>query len=280
MNGWPLQAGWIRWWIAAVALWWGGVALGAAPLPSKPSEYVTDEAGLLDAATLRFLRERLAQFERDTSNQVVVALFRKLPEGEALEDFTQRTAEAWGVGQAGRNNGVVLFVFRDDRQIRIEVGYGLEGAIPDTVAARIIANEIRPRFRIGEFSGGVVAGAEALMAASIGEYTGSGRTVDEESGVPLSAEQVVVAFLVMLLLIALLTAVLRRVFRDTVYNHTGRRRVSPPVIVSMPDSSWGGGGWSGGGWSGGGSGGGWSRGGGGFSGGGGSFGGGGASGNW
>lgn len=258
----------------AVVLGVAGLARAAAPLPPKPSTYVSDQAGLLDAATARSLRLELEQFERDTSNQLVVATFPRLPEGEALEDFTQRTAQSWKVGQADQNNGAVLFVFRDDRKMRIEVGYGLEGAIPDTVAARILANEVRPKFRANDYAGGIRAGMEGLMAAAKGEYSGMGTTVDERRR-ERSGDSFLIVLLVVMVLGVVLIAYLRSVMRDTVYNRNGRRHVLGPVIIDTHGPTWTGGGWGGGG---GGSG--WGGGGGGFSGGGGSFGGGGASGDW
>jgi uncharacterized protein len=246
-----------------------GAVWAAAPLPAKPETYVEDRAGMLDAGTAQSLRLALEQFERETSNQLLVATFPRVPEGEAMEDFTQRTAQAWGAGQADRDNGAVLFVFRDDRKMRIEVGYGLEGAIPDTIAARIIANEIRPRFRANDFAGGIEAGMRALMAAAKGEYTGTGRTVAERPSSGGSLAGWLIFFLVLYFIFHLWAA-----RRDTEYDSRGRRRVWGPVSTTdWPGRTWGGGTWGGGGgWS--------SGGGGGFGGGGGSFGGGGASGDW
>ncbi len=211
------------------------------------------------------LNAKLEQFERDTSNQILIWVDEKIPEGFTLEDFTVRAAQKWGAGQKKEDNGAILFVFTGDRKVRIEVGYGLEGAVPDVTAKRIIENEIVPRFREGDYPGGVAAGADAMMAATKGEYQGTGRTVDEgrrrRSG-ELSC-LVAAVFLGVFVFLPLLVRS-RRAFRT----HGGR-------------GWWSGGGWGGGGWSGGGfGGGGWSGGGGGFSGGGGSFGGGGASGSW
>src|SRR6185369_10709430 len=114
--------------------------------------------------------------EKESSSQIVVAVFDKLPSNSALEDFTVRTFQAWRVGQKGKDNGAVLFVFVKDRQMRIEVGYGLEGKIPDLIAKRIIAEQIAPRFRNGDYDGGLTAGVTALIQAAQGEYKGTGRT--------------------------------------------------------------------------------------------------------
>src|SRR5262245_18464344 len=148
-------------------------------IPAKPARYVTDRADVLGPGGAEALNAKLEQFERDTSNQIVVWIDEKVPEGFTLEDFTVRAAQKWGAGQKQEDNGLVLFVLTGDRKVRIEVGYGLEGAIPDYTARRIIDNEILPRFRDGNYPGGVSAGADALMAAAMGEYKGTGRTVDE-----------------------------------------------------------------------------------------------------
>ena len=236
----------------------------AAPLPPAPADYVMDEAGALDPSQLTLLTHELRQFERETSNQLVVAVIPKVPDDYVMEDFTQRTAEAWGAGRKERDNGMVLFVFPESRQLRVEVGYGLEGAVPDALANGIINNEIVPSLRAGDIGGGIMRGADALMAAARGEYEGSGTTVAEENalqGDPASS------LIFWIILIVILIIVIQRSHGrgGTVYTPRGRRDVFFP-------------GGFGGGFGGGGSGGGF--GGGGFSGGGGGFGGGGASGRW
>ena len=159
-----------------------GPIFSAVNLPPKPAEYVEDQAGILNESTRQALIARLKQFERDTSNQVLVATYPSVPSDFQLEDFTQRTAEAWGVGQAKKNNGAVLFIFQQSHKMRIEVGYGLEGAIPDATAKRILDHEVRPAFRNGDFNAGVTRGVEAIMAAARGEYQGTGATVAQQHG--------------------------------------------------------------------------------------------------
>jgi uncharacterized protein len=233
-------------------------------IPEKPQRYVTDRAGVLGPGQPEALNAKLEQFERDTSNQVLVWIDNKVPEGFTLEDFTIRAAQKWGAGQKKEDNGAILFVFPEDRAVRIEIGYGLEGAIPDVTAKRIVDREILPRFRAGDIPGGVEAGADALMAAARGEYKGTGTTVDERRRGP---ERAITGCLPWLFFFGLF--VLPWILRRNRYRtHAGR--------------GWwtGGGPWWGGGFGGGGFGGGGFGGGGGFSGGGGSFGGGGASGRW
>ena len=144
-------------------------------IPPKPQRYVTDRAGVLGPGEPEALNAKLEQFERDTSNQILVWIDSKVPEGFTLEDFTVRAAQKWGAGQKKEDNGAVLFVFPDDRKVRIEVGYGLEGALPDVTAKRIIDDEIVPHFRQGDYAGRRRrAGVDALMAAVKGEYKGTG----------------------------------------------------------------------------------------------------------
>lgn len=236
----------------------------AEVMPPAPPRYFNDFANVTKPTTAARLNQALEQFEKDTSSQIVVAVFPKMQSDSSLEDYVHRMFVAWKIGQQQKNNGVLLAVFLEDRKMRIEVGYGLEGAIPDAVAKRIISDEITPRFRNQDFDGGLGAGVNALMQAARGEYKGTGRTASGARGPgglpwPLIIFGVIAAF-------AVLSSFRRR---GTAYSRRGRSRWDAwPVFVG---SSWGGGG---GGWSSGGDGGG------GFTGGGGDSGGGGASGSW
>lgn len=222
--------------------------------PPPPDRYVSDAAGLLSPAIRQQLEEKLAEFEGRTSNQVLVATFPQL-QGESIEEFAIRLAEKWKPGQKGRDNGVILIVSKGDRAARIEVGYGLEGALPDAIGKAILENEILPAFRRGDYDAGIQGGVDAILRATAGEYRGS--PARQKSGLPLWAW--------ILLFILLYFLLSRRWSRGYQIGSGGSR-----------DIFWGGGGgWRGGGWGGGGS-----SSGGGFSGGGGSFGGGGASGRW
>jgi uncharacterized protein len=245
---------------AAFAL--AAIALAADPLPPKPTQFVSDRAGILSPQTIAALNSRLEAFERETSNQVIVATFPNAPSGYALEDFTQRTAEAWGIGRKKEDNGVALFVFPKERRMRIEVGYGLEGALPDAIAKRIIENEMVPAFRAGDFDSGVSRGVNAILQAARGEYKGTGRTSAEtEEGDQGSW----ILFLLFILIVMLAISASRNALRrGAYYGPRGRRTVWSPPIGGGGGFNWGSRGGGGGG----------------FSGGGGSFGGGGASGSW
>lgn len=228
-------------------------------VPPPPERYFNDYAGLVSASDARRLDERLRRFDQETSSQVVVAIFPQLP-WPSLEDFTVRTAEAWKVGRKELDNGAVLFVFVGDRKMRLEVGYGLEGALPDALAKRILDETITPAFREGRYADGLSAGIDAILAATRGEYTAPPRRPATDAGPA--------ALLLPLGFIALIFFLSRYMDRPLGPVPRGWRR-RRTFYFGGPGF---GGGWGGGR--------GWSGGGGGFSGGGGSFGGGGASGGW
>ncbi|MGH2768602.1 MAG: TPM domain-containing protein, partial [Actinomycetota bacterium] len=140
----------------------------------------TDLAGALPPGTEKSLNDRLGVFEEETSNQVVVWIDRRIPEGWDLEAFAAQAVEEWGIGQKSRDNGVLLLVFTEDRKARIEVGYGLEGTLPDALAHRIIAEAMIPRFREQDYSGGIEAGVEGILAATRGEFEGTGPPGERE----------------------------------------------------------------------------------------------------
>src|SRR5579871_6742556 len=137
--------------IVALVAAFGAVAVEV--MPPKPTQYFNDYAHVVSAATAADLNRQLEQFERDTSSQILVALYPKMDSDSSVEDYTVRVAQSWGVGQQGKNNGAVLFVFLQDHKMYIQVGYGLEGALPDALAKRIIENEIKPHFSVGDFDG-------------------------------------------------------------------------------------------------------------------------------
>ncbi len=252
-------------WLALLTwLFLGFKVAVAQQLPPPPDTFVSDRSGILQSATSAKLSLRLAQFERDSSSQIIVWIERKLPPDVALEEYVHAVFRSWKIGQARTNNGVLLAIFVDDRRLRIEVGRGLEGVLPDALAGRIIRNEIQPRFRNNDYDGGVRAGADAIMAAVRGEYQGTGSSVADRGE---SGKGVFIAFVFGLGILAFIFLIYRSQQRGG-WRYSGNGSV--------------GGGW-GGVWVSGGGGG--DRGGGGadsggFSGGGGDSGGGGASGSW
>jgi len=222
-------------------------ALSALQVPPRADGYVTDRAGLLSPAARQDLETVLRAFEEKTSNQVVVATFPSL-EGDSLEDFSIRLAEAWKAGQKGKDNGVIFLIFKNDRKIRIEVGYGLEGVLTDALSGQIIRQVVAPYFRKGDYPGGILAGTDAIMKATQGEFKG----VPQKNG-PNAAGRLIALFGVFFLF---------HLFAQASSSRLGGRRGRGGFFVPMGGGFRGGGGFGG------------------FGGGGGGFGGGGASGSW
>ncbi|MGE5212186.1 MAG: TPM domain-containing protein [Nitrospirota bacterium] len=233
----------------------------AEVIPPKPAGYFNDYAGVVSKEAASRFNEQLAQFERDTSDQVVVAVFPKMQSDSDIADYTQRVAQTWGVGQKERRNGVVLFVFVQDRKMFIQVGYGLEGALPDATAFDITERHIKPLFRTGNYEAGLATGIDLICKAIRGEYKGTGKTVAEQSRG--NGVLGILPFIIFVIVLIIISRVIRKL-GGYGYSSTG----GGPVFIP----GGGGGGWSsgdsgGGGFSG-------------FSGGGGSFGGGGAGSSW
>lgn len=227
---------------------------------------VVDSANILPADARTGLEQKLKAHEDKTSDQIVVATVRSL-EGYDIADYANRLFRQWKLGQAKTNNGVLVLIAPNERKIRIEVGYGLEGSLTDAVSRVIIAGAIAPKFKQNDFAGGVNAGVDAVIGTLTGDdewqQRAKMRNVDE--GEPLWP-------LILFVCIVILVFFILPNFFQRAQGRSGnlhRRRNGNWVVLPAP-SSWNGGGWGGGGGGFGG----------GFSGGGGSSGGGGASGDW
>jgi uncharacterized protein len=241
------------------------VAIDVPPLRGRVNDYAT----VMSQEQVKSLESRLTQFEQETGHQVAVLTIPTL-DGEDIEGFSIRVAENWKVGKKGFDNGVILVVAVKDRRLRLEVGYGLEGVLPDAIAKQITSNYIVPRFRSQDYAGGIIAGIDAVLRVIKKEpLPESARKKGGKQGSELSSFAMIAITLGLFGLLAFAAASRRR---NQMWATRGRHH--PPII-------WGGGGFGGGG--------GYSSGGGffgggsdsgGFSGGGGSFGGGGASDSW
>ena len=214
----------------------------------KLERRITDRTGILTRSELEALERKLAEFEQATSTQVVVLIVGTTG-NQPIEEAAIAVAEANGIGKKEKNNGILLLIAKNDRQMRIEVGYGLEGAVTDALAGQIIRREIIPRFREGNYFAGIDAGIDAIIKATRNEYKA-------EKNKDTSPVHVVPLLMIIFVIVFLARG--------------GRRYRRSPWGMGPPFySGWGGGSSGGGGFGGGG-----------FSGGGGSFGGGGASGKW
>lgn len=215
--------------------------------------WATDLTGTLTQTELNSLNVRLKTYEDTTSNQIVVLLISTL-DGYPIEMLSEEIATKTKIGTEKNDNGILVLIAKDDRKIRLEVGYGLEGAVPDAIASSIIRNEILPNFRNNNYYTGISAGIDAIVKAIGGEYKANNADNDED-GFPFFI------FIIIFVIIWLFMSKGGPFVPGGVYR-TGTRSGG----WTSGTSGWGGGSsWSGGG---------------GFSGGGGSFGGGGASGSW
>jgi uncharacterized protein len=214
-------------------------------VPPTPRTYLMDLAGAIPAGQAAAIDERLEGIEKRTGHQVIAVFFPSL-EGEAMEEFTIRCAEAWKVGRKGIDDGIIFFAFVRDHKMRLEVGYGLEEKVPDAIARRLLDEAVKPEFARADYAAGVVALAGGLESVFRGDPLPQRSHRGRSNPQPIGSFALVVAII---LLRALLGG--------------GRR------YRGRGFGGWYGGGFSGGGFSGGG-----------FSSGGGSFGGGGASGSW
>jgi uncharacterized protein len=235
--------------------------------PTKLVQYVTDESGTLTSTEVNSLSQKLQNFDKKTSTQIVVYMIQSL-DGESLEDASNTIAEKNKIGKKGKDNGVLLFIAKKDRKIRIEVGYGLEGVMTDAFSSQIIRNEIAPSFRNNNFYEGINKGTDAIISVTKGEYTADKKSTKGLDGTTCFGLPIFIFAIFGFIFFSIFMSIIRRIFGFGRGIYSGGKR-------GGGWSNWGGGGFFGGGGSSGSSGG-FS----GFSGGGGSFGGGGASGSW
>jgi uncharacterized protein len=288
----------IRQWLLALLLFAAGAALAASgalqaaastvPVPPLKAR-VTDLTGTLNAGQLATLEARLREFERSKGSQIAVLMLPST-QPETIEQYSIRVAEQWKIGRARVDDGVILIVAKNDQKLRIEVGYGLEGAIPDAVAKRVIREVIAPHFLANDFFEGIRDGTETLMKLIEGEKLPPAATRTGAASGPADYQSMFVMLMALVLVAGgVLKAALGRVFGSVAtgivaglaaWFISGLAVAVLACIAAFVLSllmGVGGRGYFPGGFGGGGFGGG---GGGGFSGGGGGFGGGGASGGW
>lgn len=144
-------------------------------IPELWGTRIHDEAKMLTPAFIHEMEQQLASHEDSTSNQIAILIIPTLND-HPIEDYTLQVSEKWKLGQEEKDNGVLLFIALNDRKVRIEVGEGLEGVLPDAVANQIIRNEMAPYFRQDNYEGGIRAAVTAMIDAIGGEYAGEGAT--------------------------------------------------------------------------------------------------------
>jgi uncharacterized protein len=296
----PRLAAWIGGLLLSLALLAGARAQDTVPVPALKSP-VTDLTGTLTANQVADLERSLAAFEARKGSQIAV-LMVPTTRPEDIAQYSIRVADQWKGGRKKIDDGLIVVVAKDDHKVRIEVGYGLEGPIPDVVARRVIRETIAPHFVEGDFYGGLKAGTDQLMKLVDGEKLPPPQRGTRQPGDGADLQSLFVILLVVIVVAGgILTKVLGRFFGSAATGGvagfvalaiagTMIAAVVAGILAFFLTLMLGGvggalaggrrGGWGGGPWIGGGSGGSWGGGGGGWSGGGGGFGGGGASGSW
>jgi len=157
-------------------LLFGGSAFSQAEIPARPSNYVTDLAGIVNPEAESALNGYLKNFEQQTTVQIFILTVQSL-DGEPIEDLSVHVAhDMWKIGQAGKDNGVLLLVSLKDREMRLEIGYGLEGVVTDALSRRIIEQNMVPYFRQGDYSSGIISAIDTLS-----------RTIAADAGIELDA---------------------------------------------------------------------------------------------
>lgn len=164
---------------------------------------INDQARMLSPESLQRLEVKLAAFERETSNQIVVLTVPSLQD-DNIDQFSIRVAEAWKIGQKGKDNGVLLVIAQAERKVRIEVGMGLQGVLPDITSGRIIRDVMRPHLKSGNYEQGINVGIDSIIAATKGEFKGTGQTT-RQTGIAKNKSP---SFLTMLLVTVIAAAVL------------------------------------------------------------------------
>ena len=214
--------------------------------PPNPPRLLVDKAGVLIPEQVEILEHKLVAFDDSTSNQIAVVILPTL-NGYPIEQYATELFRSWGIGGKEKNNGVLLLIAAEDRKIRIEVGYGLEGAITDIQSSDIIKHDLAPNFQAGNYYRGIDEAINSLEKAAVGEYkVKRDRSEDEGSGA--------VAFVIILIIVIIIVGSMGRGGGGGgVASHGGWSNILLPMILgnamgrSSGGGSFGGGGSSGGG---------------------------------
>jgi uncharacterized protein len=172
----------------------------AQEFPEKSNTLVTDYTNTLTAEEKQSLENKLVAFNDSTSTQIAVVIIKSVGEYD-IDEYGARLGNKWGIGQAGKNNGVLILVALGDRKLTIQTGYGVEGALPDVVAYQIRENYINPRFREGDYYGGLNAGIDQIIKYTKGEYAAPKKAKSKKGGDGGPAGFIIIIVVIILLII-------------------------------------------------------------------------------
>lgn len=171
----------------------------AQDFPAKPTKLVNDYTGTLSAAQLQSLEQKLVAFDDSTSTQIAIAVIKSVGDYD-INEYALGLGRKWGVGNAAKNNGIMIVVALGDRKISIQTGYGVEGVLPDIYAKRIIENEIKPYFKTGNYYQGLDAGTDAIIKYTKGEYKNDKPKTKEGGGASSALTIIIIVIVVIILL--------------------------------------------------------------------------------
>lgn len=171
----------------------------AQDFPAKPNTLVNDYTGTLTKTQVDQLEQKLVAFDDSTSTQIAIAILKSVGDYD-ISEYALELGRKWGVGSKGKNNGILIVVALGDRKISIQTGYGVEGALPDMYARRIIDNEIKPHFKSGDYYGGLAAGTDAIIRYTKGEYKND-KPKPGESGAGASGIIVIIIIVIVVIIV-------------------------------------------------------------------------------
>jgi len=171
----------------------------AQDFPEKPSTLVNDYAGVLSTAQKQALEQKLVAFNDSSSTQIAIATLKSVGDYD-INEYALELGRKWGVGQGAKNNGIMIVVAVGDRKISIQTGYGLEGALPDVYAKRIIENDIKPFFKTGNYYAGLDAGTTSIIKYTKGEYKADAKSITKNN----SGSSLIIVIIIIVVIIILL----------------------------------------------------------------------------
>ncbi len=171
-------------------------------LPAKPSTLVTDYTNTLTTDEKQQLETKLDAFDDSTSTQVAILIIKSVGQFD-INEYAQKVGRSWGIGQKGKNNGLIILVALGDRKVSIQTGYGVEGVVPDAITNEIIQNDIKPRFKAGDYFGGLNAATDDLIKYTKGEYKSDKKPAGKGGGGGAAG------FIVLIIIVIVLISIFR-----------------------------------------------------------------------
>jgi uncharacterized protein len=207
-----------------------GFSARAYSNPGKPTGFVNDYAGMLNATQISQLNQKLTQFSQDTSNEISVVTIKSL-DGDTIENFSNKLFTDWKIGKDKKDNGVLLLIALDERQMRIEPGYGLEGALPDATCFQIIDQTLKPAFRSSDYYGGINSALDQIILATKGEYTAD--TTDTTNSGLSGSDSFGVIFFLIILIFNLLNLLWRHLAKSRSWWEGGLFGIAVGLILAL-----------------------------------------------